>query len=522
MAPSPHLAALIEGWPMLGGRPLLASDLPPADAPEDRWVALARALRGQFSILAHSREAAVAVTDLTGSYPILANRSGAGNAFATSLHALPANSRGALSVEAIARFTAFGTVGPACGLVAGAQPLPGASVCFQRGAETKTIAWFDWPAAVSTQPAPLESLNEEFRSIVASWVKLHLSHGERVALLLSGGTDSALLAALLKPLLGDRLECITQDFFSAAYSEKSAAIETARLLQLPIAAASIHRRDYYQAFLHTNDRLQDTVIHGVQAHNLYCLSRFAIARGIDVVITGEHADSLFLGFGHFFRGLPPGLQEYREAIARAGKEEKLDRLAGGAPKPSALSRELLAALGVSTSEYLRYVEAYVATRRRLFEPLLLSAPLPKLQQLGGQIDGGVGWREICLPIMRAFPGCRVLCPFYDSDVIRFALRLPSEFIFRDGQTKYFLRQLLKTLTGLECPKRPAALSPLRYWRAVPHRRECTAMSPSLRALYFRLLARNILQKGALYNDVAKIAGLGIWMASHQVAGPSWN
>jgi hypothetical protein len=119
--------------------------------------------------------------------------------------------------------------------------------------------------------------------------------------------------------------------------------------------------------------------------------------------------------------------------------------------------------------------------------------------------------------MRALPGCRILCPFFDSDVVKFALRLPPGLKYRDGQTKYFLRQLLKTKTGFERPKRPAALSPLRFWRILPDPGEYFAVSDGLQSLYRRLTLKNLRRSGALYNELARVAALGIWLKSHRLA-----
>ena len=49
----------------------------------------------------------------------------------------------------------------------------------------------------------------------------------------------------------------------------------------------------------------------------------ATACGIDRLVTGDHADALFLGFDRFFRGFPPDLNGYTTAIAALRPEEKV-------------------------------------------------------------------------------------------------------------------------------------------------------------------------------------------------------
>jgi asparagine synthetase B (glutamine-hydrolysing) len=396
-------------------------------------------------------------------------------------------------------------------MIEGVQSLPGASVSISDGNSIETRLWFDWGDCDRLGQLDPE---DRFQEIFDSWVAENLPGNEAVGLLLSGGTDSALLAALLKPLLGDRLICITQDFFAARYSERAAAAETARKLDLPLIAALIGRSDHYEACLKLNGRVQDSPVHGLQAANLCCLAAFARERGINTLITGEHADSLFLGFGHYFHDFPAATEDYLTATALLAPELKLRYLASKSTEPSALSSELLACLGVPRDEYARATGAALDVRRRTFEPLVSRLSLANLQQLGGQIDGGVGWREMCLAVMRAVPGCRVLCPFYDSEMIRFALRLPPEWLYRDGQTKYFLRHLLRKRAGLDRAKRPAALSPLRFWRLLPSLAEYAGMCADLRPLFHRISVRNAARFGALYNDVAMIASLAVWMKSH--------
>lgn len=353
---------------------------------------------------------------------------------------------------------------------------------------------------------------------MASWGKTFLPKEGRVGLLLSGGTDSGLLAALMKPMLGDRLVSITQDFFLRRYSERAAAIETAERIGIPILTAKIDRADYFRAFRELNSPAQNSVVHYTEAHNLFCLADFAREQGINTIITGYNADYLFLGMGHFFAGFPQGQEEYRQAISRLSVEEKLERVIGNPPQLSKLSLELLEALHVSPSEYNLFVDEEIAAHRRLLEPFARVVDLPTLQQLRGQIDGGVEWQDEqgCLAVMRALPGCNLLCPFYDPEIIRFALRLPRNLIFNEGQTKYLLRRVLKALTGLERPKRPASMSPMRLWRILPNLKEYSSVSQCLRKLYYELSVDNLRRGGTLSRDLTKVAALGVWLKSHQL------
>lgn len=212
-APQTRSAIEIEGAPTLEGRMLRPEDLPDANSRElAGWIALAQQIRGQFSIIVKTADTTVAVTDLSGCYPVFLDSRGPRPAFGGTLESVTNGSRCSTNPEAIARYAAFGTVGSGCSPVKGIRTVPGASVTICDSARPVTTGWADWSQAAQGSNAPAPELEEEFRAIMASWGKTFLPKEGRVGLLLSGGTDSGLLAALMKPMLGDRLVSITQDF----------------------------------------------------------------------------------------------------------------------------------------------------------------------------------------------------------------------------------------------------------------------------------------------------------------------
>ena len=512
---------VIEGMPTLGGRLLLAGDLPEVSVQAlDQWKALAQQIRGPFSIIARSTnvspDISVAVTDINGSRPIYLNESGTRVAMGGSLKSVTTGGSLPLRSQAVVRYLAFGNCGGACSFVDRVRTVPGASVCVCDGTETKTEGWFDWAKTVRSDRTPVEDLEKEFEAIMTSWAEIHLPRSGRIALLLSGGTDSGLLAAMLKPLLGDRLVCITQDFLLKRYSERADATETARRIGTSVQVAPITRGDYHRAFIELNSGSQDMPVYLTEAHTLYCLSKFAMDQGMETIIHGWNADFLFLGQGQFFTGFPPDTGKYLEAISRLEPEEKLKWVLPRPASPTRMSTELLAALGISDATYNHWVQEFIEYRRPALERVAY-LDLPKLQQVSCQFDFGVSWQLEPGAVMRALPGCRLLAPFVDSDMIRFGLRMPPDLLFRDGQSKYFLRRLFQARTGLLRVKRPASLSPLRYWRFVPSPKEYARLKPNLRGVYRGFLSRNLTKLGALYTPLTKIAALGLWMESHHVS-----
>jgi hypothetical protein len=229
---------------------------------------------------------------------------------------------------------------------------------------------------------------------------------------------------------------------------------------------------------------------------------------------GEHADSLFLGFGHFFHGFPPELNAY---LAATGSIPQDQRLAWFAPRTAVdeADRELLAALDLPQKEYREWLESVAQSRTARLAPFR-ELHLTSLQQLNGQIDGGLNWQRIILPVVRSVDGVRILTPFFDSAVVALALGLAISLKYRDGKTKFLLRYLLQKHIGRILTKKPAAASPVAIWRILPSQREHSQMSPTLRPYFDRLSRRNTASLGRLVNQHLKVASLGLWMGARNL------
>ncbi len=174
------------------------------------------------------------------------------------------------------------------------------------------------------------------------------------------------------------------------------------------------------------------------------------------------------------------------------------------------SRELLAALGLAETEYREWLEDAARTRAARLAPFR-ELHLTTLQQLNGQIDGGLSWQRIMLPVTRSVEGVRILTPFFDAAFIALALSLTVSLKYRDGNTEIPPPvRPPKTHLGdfdekarCRLPRRPLAHAPLPSERSL--------ISPSLRPYYDRLSRRNTMSLGRMVNHHLKVASLGLWM-----------
>lgn len=233
--------------------------------------------------------------------------------------------------------------------------------------------------------------------------------GGRVALALSGGVDSAALAAVL----GERATLYTLAPELPGYSEEAEARAVAARLGLPLRVVRARAADYVQSLPEVIAACEYPL------YNLHPVSRWLLARairadGFDVLVTGDGADEVFRGtsgadylpiVGALARaaGLAPVAPFLDESVAAHVAAD---------PHKGAL-RELAVALGVP---------AAIAGRPKQprFAPPIDLSPLrdgPRIaalaRVLGRDPDEStdrarVGWTTLAL-LSRRFPGLVVSC-----------------------------------------------------------------------------------------------------------------
>lgn len=421
-----------------------------------------------FGLWDAGRQRLLLARDAIGIKPLYFSWQGRSLRFASeikALLALPDQSR-ALSADALHRFLAQGYPGPRRTLVQAIQPLPPGSV-LTADRDGWRVERF-WRPARKATIRNLDTATDEFVPLWRKVVEDQLISDVPVGLLLSGGIDSALIAAALAGRNG--VPAFTAKFGNADFDETGLAGIAASHAGLEHHHVAIDDAGDLEARFASVVHHFDGQIADSSALAFYSLCREA-RRSIPVLLTGDGADEFFAGY-----------ETYRASrIARAVSTVMPGALAGAA------ARRLFAAGSanedrVGTGEKLARLLAGIAHgnghhhphwRRYLYPEHLASLYGPAMLELAAGVDpldeyaaavasaqGSLTDRclladqEYYLPgdmliksdAMSMAHGVEVRVPFLDRRIMEFANRLDSDLLtpFK-GPDKRFLRHVLGKL-----------------------------------------------------------------------------
>jgi asparagine synthase (glutamine-hydrolysing) len=323
------------------------------------------------------------------------------------------------------------------------------------------------------------ALREELRSAVQS----HLMSDVPLGLFLSGGLDSSGLAALMAPMVGKGMQTFSVGFAEAEANELEYAREVAR------AVGAEHRDVVISAdqFMQALPKLiwhEDEPIAFPSSVPLYFVSRLA-RRHVKVVLTGEGADELFLGYDYRYRvtalnarlgrwywaAVPPAVRRrvagslvrWPAPVRRYARRSFLAYEPG--PRglffdnfsvfPEGLQRDLIVDKGVLTArdpygDGLRYWEEHHGDLLERMSYADMQTHLVELLMKQDQMS------------MAASLESRV--PYLDHVVVEGGLRMPGDQRLRGWQTKAVLREALRPLVPPRILTRPKMGFPVPFGR----------------------------------------------------------
>ncbi len=261
---------------------------------EDHGLGFAERLRGMFAIAIWDarRGRLVLARDRYGIKPLYYRHVGDELRFASELRALP---RGEVDLDALEAFLAFNSIPAPYSIFREVRKLPaGHILVWEDGAVTLERYARPGPAAADELRTGDEAeLVEELRARMRDSVRAHLLSDVPVGVLLSGGVDSAALAALAAQETPEPVHTFTIGFAERSFDER----DDARLV------AERYGTEHHELLVRPEPELLlraladafDEPFADSSALPTYLVSQLAAAH-VKVALSGEGGDELFGGY----------------------------------------------------------------------------------------------------------------------------------------------------------------------------------------------------------------------------------
>lgn len=201
----------------------------------------------------------------------------------------------------------FWTTVPQQGIFQGIEELrPGHVRTYQNGNVRETAYWkpqYPEPASgAGLFHGTVEDASVQIRDTLERAVRHRMLRADvPVGSYLSGGLDSALVAALARRFAGGKLQTFSLRFADAEYDETGFQRLMARSLGSEHHEITVDRDDIAQVFPQVIYHTERPILRTAPAP-LFLLSQLVRERGIKVVLTGEGADEIFAGYDLFREG----------------------------------------------------------------------------------------------------------------------------------------------------------------------------------------------------------------------------
>jgi asparagine synthase (glutamine-hydrolysing) len=424
-------------------------------------------IRGMFAfaIWDAGEQRMFAARDRLGVKPFFYRELPGGLAFGSEIKALLEIERPAMDPTALRDFFSYKYVPQPKTIYEGIRRLPPAHTLSWTGGQATVRRY--WEPVAETVIHDMDVAAERLGALLSEVVPEHTLSDVPVGLFLSGGVDSATLAAHL-----DRPRTFTLAVDSTRFDESEAARLTASHFRTEHSEEPAGAVDLEMA-LRTIPALYDEPFGDSAAWSAWLVSRMA-ARHVKVALTGEGGDELFLGYRYYDK-----FPLYRSTAVRR-------ILAGLVPPFSKAGRSLGRRAATGLERYAEFLPAFTPRQKlALLSPDLMRPDYDDLWHIRRF------WREDLDPLKRVqwadlhahLPGglltkvdrasmahsLEARPPLLDHRIVEFALSLDSRLL-RDpnaGEGKLVVRRLMepRAPAGLfDRPKKGFGL-PIRDWVA---------------------------------------------------------
>jgi asparagine synthase (glutamine-hydrolysing) len=232
--------------------------------------------------------------DRLGIKPLYLYRSAGQLVFASEIKTLLASGLvpRQLDPAGLRAFLQLGHIPPPWTAIRGVTPLePGHIGVWQNG-EWRTESYWTLNTHSFAAPAP-DQLAEGLSGVLLDAMRNHLVSDVPVLMFLSGGTDSACLAAAARKAGAQNLSAMTVGFGEAEFDETELSRKTAQALGIPHQVVTLDAARVASDLDHAIWALDQPSVDGL---NSYWISKLAAEAGFKVALSGQGGDELFGGY----------------------------------------------------------------------------------------------------------------------------------------------------------------------------------------------------------------------------------
>jgi asparagine synthase (glutamine-hydrolysing) len=232
--------------------------------------------------------------DRLGIKPLYFYHSGNQLIFASEIKALLASGLvpRQLDPAGLRAYLQLGHIPPPFTAIRGVTPLPPGHTGIWRDGKWNTTSYWTLHPHASTPPPP-DQLASELSEVLVDAMRHHLVSDVPVLLFLSGGTDSACLAAAARKAGAQNLSAMTVGFGESEFDESDLSRRTARALDIPLQVVTLDARRVEADLDHAIWALDQPSVDGL---NSYWISKLAAEAGFKVALSGQGGDELFGGY----------------------------------------------------------------------------------------------------------------------------------------------------------------------------------------------------------------------------------
>ena len=406
-------------------------------------------LRGEFAFLLYDRanRLLIAARDRFGIKPLYYSRLPTGFVFASEMKAIFASGLvepklNVVGIDPLAQ-QSFGSVQLPFEHIEHVPPASYVVIDLETLDAKVTLYWSDEiPAEVARPvPTPQERDIDACAGVVLKEleeaVRLRLRADVPVGLYLSGGIDSAFVAALMKRNLNDKLHSFSISFEGSKRNEQDFARRSAEFIGTEHHELAVGKEMLW------DNLAQALWFSELPFATLAPVGKFLLSKEarkhVTVVLTGEGADEVFLGYRDFFMDAVRETREPRSGARRSIQSRRL--------KLGAFSRRLSLMI-FRKSHHSRLRSARVmASDQKPEKPLINSVQEARIAAMPFDILCYLGDREEMAHSLEA------RLPFLDHKLYDAAKWIPVDYKIRDGIEKAVLRDAAKGILPNEIQSR---------------------------------------------------------------------